>query len=561
MGVAVGGVVLQGNASLDDLSAGTIGVLDVMKTAHFEGVTVTTTGTPLFLKDINDYLQGGMVTLGLTAFAVMAVILILLFPVRLRLLPLLSVLVAVIWTFSLLGYIGIDLSLVTISGLPILIGVGIDFAIQVHSRYEEEHTIEASADPLGSTVSNLAPALIAATVAGVCSFMALRVSKVPMIKDFGILLAIGIVLLVALGIVLPSTVLGARDWRKRSKRETHWVSRLVVWLGSMPTKLIGPLAVASVVLFGLGIAAEGRTTIESDPVRWIDQGSQTVADITMLEDETGFSSTLGVLVQSPNVLDPAVIEVVDGFVKDAEARDDIASTSSLTGTMAKVISVPGATDLPPTAADLQAAEAVMPDDIRKALLVDDLTATQVNLRIAPSSLEERRDIVAELEADLQARIDALVLPDESVADSDPALAPVRAVPAGLAVVGVALLENLSANRALLTYLSLAVVGLYLVVRHRSLTRALLVLVPAVLAIGVSVTRDRWARHHAEPAHHRQRASGRGGVLRVRGADPRSLSRGAGEGGCCHGRPRTRHRHEPDAPSSRRQQRRSRVSRR
>ncbi len=62
---------------------------------------------------------------------------------------------------------------------------------------------------------------------------------------------------------------------------------------------------------------------------------------------------------------------------------------------------------------------------------------------------------------------------------------VRAVPAGLAVVGVALLENLSANRALLTYLSLALAGFYLVVRHRSLARAVLALVPALLAIGLS----------------------------------------------------------------------------
>ncbi len=78
--VAVGGVVLTGNATLDELSSGTAAVLEVMENASFEGATVTPAGAPVFLKDINDYLQGGMVTLGLTAFAVMAVILLLLFP-------------------------------------------------------------------------------------------------------------------------------------------------------------------------------------------------------------------------------------------------------------------------------------------------------------------------------------------------------------------------------------------------------------------------------------------------------------------------------------------------
>lgn len=485
--VAVGGVVLTGNATLDELSSGTAAVLEVMESADFEGATVTPAGAPIFLKDINDYLQGGMVTLGLTAFAVMAVILILLFPVRLRLLPLLSVVVGIIWTFSLLGFIGIDLSLVTISGLPILIGVGIDFAIQIHSRYEEEVSLDRDPDPLGETAANLAPALLAATFAGVAAFLALRVSKVPMIQDFGVLLAIGIVLLVVFGILLPSTVLGARTWRKRAKRNSYWVERLVVWMGSLPSKMVAPLAVIAVLLFGLGIAAEGRTEIESDPVRWIDQDSQTVKDIETLEQETGFSSTLGVLIEAANVLDPAVIGVIDDFVRDAEARGDIASTSSLTGTMSKVISVPGASELAPTSADLEAAEAVMPPDVRTALLNEDLTATQVNLRLAPASLDERAVIVAELEADLAARIADLDIPAESVLDQgDNADKPlIRAVPAGLAVVGVALLENLSANRALLTYLSLTIVGLFLVLRHRSITRALLALVPAFLAIGVS----------------------------------------------------------------------------
>jgi hypothetical protein len=47
------------------------------------------------------------------------------------------------------------------------------------------------------------------------------------------------------------------------------------------------------------------------------------------------------------------------------------------------------------------------------------------------------------------------------------------------------LENLSANRAALTYLALALAGLWLMLRFRSLTRALLALVPVLLAVGVS----------------------------------------------------------------------------
>ncbi len=62
----------------------------------------------------------------------MVLILVFLFRVRWRLLPLLVVLVGVIWAFGLAGYLGIPLTIVTIAGLPVMLGIGIDYAIQMH---------------------------------------------------------------------------------------------------------------------------------------------------------------------------------------------------------------------------------------------------------------------------------------------------------------------------------------------------------------------------------------------------------------------------------------------
>jgi uncharacterized protein len=235
-GTAVGGVVLNGNASLDEQTAATKEVLDLLEDASFEGFDLTVTGSPVYLAEINDYLQGGMLRLGAAALGLMAVVLALMFRVRWRLLPLLSVIIGVIWAFSLLGLIGIDLSLVTISGLPILIGVGIDFAIQVHNRVEEEVVLDKEAHPIAETLANLAPPLFAATLTGVVAFMALRISKVPMIRDFGVLLALGISVLVVVGIVLTASTLGIREYTKRTEhRGPSLVERIVVKLGGLPS--------------------------------------------------------------------------------------------------------------------------------------------------------------------------------------------------------------------------------------------------------------------------------------------------------------------------------------
>lgn len=62
---------------------------------------------------------------------------------------------------------------------------------------------------------------------------------------------------------------------------------------------------------------------------------------------------------------------------------------------------------------------------------------------------------------------------------------VRATPSGLAVVGVGLLDNLEANRILLTYLSMLFVFLFLTARLRSVIRALLSMVPVLIAVGAA----------------------------------------------------------------------------
>ncbi|NIR39536.1 MAG: hypothetical protein GWN79_19120, partial [Actinobacteria bacterium] len=248
------------------------------------------------------------------------------------------------------------------------------------------------------------------------------------------------------------------------------VERGIVWLGRLPQKAVVPLIVVAVGVLVAGILLEDRFEIESDPVKWVNQDTQTVRDIQTLQDETGFESTLGVLIEANNVNAQPLADLLFDFLRDAEAREQVAETSSMVSTLWKITETTGASAVPPRAEDLDALIEVMPDDIRRVLVNDDHTAAQINLRLGAASLEEDAVLVAELESDLEQRIADLDLPADSIllVELDGDQQPVRAVPAGLAIVGVGLLENLKANRAVLTYLALVAVGLWLLLRHRSL---------------------------------------------------------------------------------------------
>ncbi|MBN2622784.1 MAG: RND family transporter [Acidimicrobiales bacterium] len=473
---------LDGNASLEDEGIAADRVMDVVQAEPFANASTVTTGAPVLLKDLNDYLRGGMLTLGGIAVAIMVVILVLLFGVRWRLLPLFIVLVGITWAFGLAGYLGIPLSVVTIAGLPVMLGVGIDYAIQMHSRIEEEVVIDRATHPIQEASVNLGPALLVVTFDAIFAFLALRFARVPMIRDFGLLLAIGIGVICLCSILLTLATLGIREYRSPTTGRDFSrgaLAKLVVGLGNLPRASAVPLAVASVLVFAGGIAVESELEIQSDVEEWVNQDTQVIRDIDTLKAETGSSAELGIFIEADgSVFTDETAGFVTAFANEqlAARPNELLTASSIVTTVSFLLEVPGTTVLPPTGADVQRAYEVAPPDIQRSLINPDSGALNLVFRTGPGSLEERAVYTNEIrdELDSGTTAEGVALPDG-----------LRATPSGLAVVGVGLLENIEANRILLTYLAVAFVFLFLTVRLRSVVRSLLSMVPVLIAVGAA----------------------------------------------------------------------------
>ena len=472
---------LVGNASLEDEGAASERVQDITLAEPFERADVTSTGAPVLLKDLNDYLRGGMLTLGAIAVGIMVVILWLLFKVRWRLLPLGVILIGLVWAFGLAGYLGIPLSVVTIAGLPVMLGVGIDYAIQMHSRVEEEVVIDRAAHPIQEASINLGPALLVVTFDAVFAFLALRFARVPMIRDFGLLLAVGIAVICVASIVLPLAALGIREYRSPTKGKdfSHGnLAKLVVWLGSLPIRLAVPIALASAAVFAGGIIVEDDLTIQSDPEEWVNQDTQVIRDINTIKAETGSSAELGIFVESDDIFSDETAAFVTEFANEqlADRPEDLLTASSIVTTVSFLLEMPDTTVLPATGADVEAAYNVAPPDIREATVNTEAGALNLVFRTGPGSLDHRAVYVDDIRDELASG---------TLDNGDPIPDGIRATPSGLAVVGVGLLENIESNRILLTYLAILFVFAYLVLRLRSLVRALLSMVPVLTAVGAA----------------------------------------------------------------------------
>jgi hydrophobe/amphiphile efflux-3 (HAE3) family protein len=463
---------LVGNQSLEQEGSASDKVIAVTSGEQMDNASLITTGAPELLQQLNDYLRGGMLTLGAIAIAIMVVILLVLFDVRWRLLPLAVIVIGVIWAFGLAGYLGIPLSVVTISGLPVMLGVGIDYAIQMHSRIEEEVIIDRASHPIQETSRNLGPALLVVTFDAIFAFAALRFAQVPMIRAFGVLLSVGIAAICLCSIIMPLSILGIREYRSPTKgrdfREGP-LGRLVVWLGSLPSSLGLVLVIASIVIFFGGIAVEDDLVLQTDPEQWVNQDSNVIHKLDTLKDETGSSSELGMFITSDDVFSDETVGFVQQFADDelTDRPKDLLTASSIVTTVGFLMEIPGASRLLPTGQDVSEAYAVAPKDIQLSTVNPDEGALNLIFRTGPSSLEDRSVVVKEITAQL-----------------DPPRG-ITATPSGLAVVGVGLLDNLEANRVVLTYLAVAFVAIFLAFRLRSIVRSLLSLVPVLIAVGTA----------------------------------------------------------------------------
>src|SRR5215208_2475499 len=147
------------------------------------GGEYTVTGAPVVADDLTDALTGSILRLLAIALVVMAVVLALVFRSRPRLVPLLVALAAVAMTFAAMAVAGARLTMASIAVLPVLLGLGVDYAIQYQARVADPPGARSAARAARVAVPTIATAALA-TAAG---FLVLLLSPGPMVRGFGVL--------------------------------------------------------------------------------------------------------------------------------------------------------------------------------------------------------------------------------------------------------------------------------------------------------------------------------------------------------------------------------------
>lgn len=463
-------------------------------------------GPPVLADGLTGELEGQIRTLLIAALLVMALVLALVFAPPFRLLPLGVGLVASAIAFGALAVFGGSLTMAVIAGLPILIGLAVDYAIQLQARFTEARSTGSSpARAAGEAAAAGGPIVATAALATAAGFLVLILSPIPMVRSFGLLLvgglaiAFGLALTAALAILsLTSGEPGTGRFSVRARRAgervtvPEFVPRLRGRLAQIgPRSLAASIAMpgrviaASALLALVGWVAGTRTEIVSDFRQLLPQSLPELQDVSALEDETGVSGYVDVAVDANDLTDPAVVtwmsayrqRVLDagGFVGDfPSCRDE--------GTeVCPAISLP---DLfgegEPTQKQIQGVLSLLPPYFAQAVVETDPATGQIGntallsfgIKVMP--FDEQKDLVDKMRD----------LVDPPGLDNGPPPG-VDVKVLGLAVLAADANAALGSNRYILTLIGILAVALVLLLIYRSPKRALVPLIPVILAPGWS----------------------------------------------------------------------------
>ncbi len=312
-------------------------------TAMPGGTSVTITGGPVFEEAAFGLMLPEMITLFVAAFVVILLTMTLVMRGRLRktrrvVIPLATTLVALLIMVGMMGFVGFDFNAIMLGVLPVALGLGIDYGLQIQTRYVEERgngrgPVDAAGVAARTAGRSLTLAL-GTTLVGLGSLLA---ASVPPVRQFGVTAAFSVLASMVLSLTLLVALLTTFDSNETvnadSTEETGSdpagsIERAAGVLGSAVTGR--PLAVVLVftLIIAGGLAAYPMVQTQDDMFDyWPDIEEK--SNLEELESTVGSPNVLYVVVDGEDIYNSQdQLEAVSEFETEIQRTDHVVTSIS-----------------------------------------------------------------------------------------------------------------------------------------------------------------------------------------------------------------------------------------
>ena len=156
------------------------------------GVTANPSGEFAISKAIFEKLRADMSSTSRASMIGILFVIVMLFrSVRYGLTSLLAIVFGIIWSFGLMGLWGMSISNTTSGASSMIMGIGIDFGIQVTSRFRIELKRKDIANAMAQTIRAVSMPMGTTTLAALIGFQAMSLGELKVLADIGSMMSFG----------------------------------------------------------------------------------------------------------------------------------------------------------------------------------------------------------------------------------------------------------------------------------------------------------------------------------------------------------------------------------
>ncbi|GAB6860283.1 RND family transporter [Haloplanus litoreus] len=286
------------------------------------GLSVTVTGQPVFENAAFGLMLPEMIKLFAGAFALIFGIVYLVMRSKVErwwhvFLPLGTAMTALIYMMGAMGILGYNFNAIMLGVMPIALGLGIDYGLQIQTRYLEERASDRSpVDAAGMATRTTGRALLIAMGTTVVGLGSLLVSEVPPVQQFGVTSAISVFASMVLSVTLLPALLvrfdgGASDAADDGTPEEDRLEALTGLLTRRVTagRPLVTLLIAFLLVSG-GAYAYPQVEPRQQMMDFWPQNLDAKEDLERLEDTVEGSKVVYVVVETDQAYTPETFREV-----------------------------------------------------------------------------------------------------------------------------------------------------------------------------------------------------------------------------------------------------------
>ncbi len=229
-------------------------------------------GTPVIGHAITQYTQKDLKTLPVFALLIMFLVLWFCFrSLRGGLVPLAAVGLSLVWTFGLMGFMDVALSMVTMIIPVLLIAVGSAYALHIMAAYFDEtrNTLHHQEAVTAGLLRICLPTILASATT-IVGFASLLLNRIEVTREFAVFSCLGLAFMLIIHLVFIPAVLALmktpRAYRPSDSKKRLWIETLLLRGFRLTMDHPRAIVVLSSVVALLAVAGLFRIRVETTPM-------------------------------------------------------------------------------------------------------------------------------------------------------------------------------------------------------------------------------------------------------------------------------------------------------